>query len=147
MECRIAGVVPVAGNWSGECCIAVRQMLAGRSVSVKMVETLQCGRIHAVDILLSMGRLLYGVWKVENKYRFVMGEVGFVIGIHRQEICRSLNPIKTNLSLCLLGKPLSTFLLEHGYAATETDKVTPTEQEISKSASLSHLPSACTPGL
>ncbi|XP_076616576.1 tudor domain-containing protein 1 [Chaetodon auriga] len=94
MECRIAGVVPVAGNWSGECCIAVRQMLAGKSVTVKLVETPEYGRIHVVDILLSM------------------------------------------------GKQLSTFLLEYGYAAKETDKITPTEQEIRKSASLSHLISA-----
>lgn len=57
MECRIAGVVPVAGNWSGECCMAVKQMLAGKTVAVRLVETLENGRIHAVDILLSMGRL------------------------------------------------------------------------------------------
>ncbi|XP_070847181.1 tudor domain-containing protein 1 [Chaetodon trifascialis] len=82
MECRIAGVVPVAGNWSGECCIAVRQMLAGKSVTIKLVETPEYGRIHVVDILLSM------------------------------------------------GKQLSAFLLECGYAAKETDKMTPTEQEI-----------------
>ncbi|XP_073345172.1 tudor domain-containing protein 1 [Pagrus major] len=58
MECRIAGVVPVAGNWSGECCIAVRQLLAGKTVTVKLVETLEHGRIHTVDILLSMGKQL-----------------------------------------------------------------------------------------
>lgn len=56
MECCIAGVVPVGGNWSGECCIAVRQMLVGKTVSVNLVETLE-NRIHAVDILLSIGRL------------------------------------------------------------------------------------------
>lgn len=57
MECRIAGVVPVAGNWSGECCIAVRQLLAGKTVTVKLVDMLGHGRIHTVDIQLSMGRL------------------------------------------------------------------------------------------
>ncbi|KAM8730279.1 tudor domain-containing protein 1 isoform 2-T2 [Acanthopagrus schlegelii] len=82
MECRIAGVVPVAGNWSGECCIAVRQLLAGKTVTVKLVDMLKHGRIHTVDILLAM------------------------------------------------GKQLSTFLLEHGYAAEETVNTTPTEQEI-----------------
>lgn len=65
MECRIAGVVPLAGNWSGECCIAVRQLLAGKTVPVRLVETQQNGRIHAVDILLSMG-MLYGVGKTEK---------------------------------------------------------------------------------
>ncbi|XP_039990647.1 tudor domain-containing protein 1 isoform X2 [Xiphias gladius] len=93
MECRIAGVVPLAGNWSGECCIAVRQLLAGRTVPVRLVETQQNGRIHAVDILLSM------------------------------------------------GKHLSMFLLEHGYAAKETVNVIPTQQEINAmmSASLANF--------
>lgn len=59
MECRIAGVVPVGGNWSGECCIAVRQMLSCKTVSVRLVKTLE-NRIHAVDILLSIGRLYHG---------------------------------------------------------------------------------------
>uniref|UniRef100_A0A671WXD7 Tudor domain containing 1 n=1 Tax=Sparus aurata TaxID=8175 RepID=A0A671WXD7_SPAAU len=90
--CRIAGVVPVAGNWSGECCIAVRQLLAGKTVTVKLVDMLEHGRIHTVDIQLSM------------------------------------------------GKQLSTFLLDHGYAAEETVNRTPTEQEISMvSASLENF--------
>nr|XP_046232521.1 tudor domain-containing protein 1 isoform X2 [Scatophagus argus] len=82
MECCIAGVVPVADKWSGECCIAVRQLLAGKIISVKLVETLEYSRIHAVDVLLSM------------------------------------------------GKQLSAFLIENGYAAKETISATPTEQEI-----------------
>lgn len=57
MECHIAGVVPVTGNWSGECRISVKQLLAGKIVTVRLVESLENGRIHAVDILLSMGRL------------------------------------------------------------------------------------------
>ncbi|XP_044033632.1 tudor domain-containing protein 1 isoform X2 [Siniperca chuatsi] len=89
MECCIAGVVPVAGNWSGECCIAVRQLLAGKTVTVRLEETLEYGRIHAVDILLSM------------------------------------------------GKQVSTFLLEHGYAEQEAVNVTPTEQEINAMVSAS----------
>lgn len=56
MECRIAGVVPSAGNWSGQCSIAVRQLLGGKAVTAKLVETLESGHVHAVDILLSMGR-------------------------------------------------------------------------------------------
>lgn len=47
----------MAGSWSGECCIAVRQLLAGKIVTVRLVETVEDGRIHAVDILLSMGDL------------------------------------------------------------------------------------------
>ncbi|XP_042253348.1 tudor domain-containing protein 1 isoform X1 [Thunnus maccoyii] len=89
IECCIAGVVPVTGNWSGECCIAVRQLLTGKAVTATVVETLENGRIHVVDILLSM------------------------------------------------GKQLSTFLLEQGYAAEETVSVTPTEQEINAMVSAS----------
>ncbi|KAI3365245.1 hypothetical protein L3Q82_010339, partial [Scortum barcoo] len=82
LECRVAGVVPVTGSWSGECCITVKQMLAGKTVTVRLVETVDHGRVHAVDILLSM------------------------------------------------GKQLSAFLVENGYAAEETTNVTPTKQEI-----------------
>ena len=57
MECRIAGVVPVTDSWSAECCLSVKRLLAGKTVTVKQEETLENGRIHAVDILLSMGRL------------------------------------------------------------------------------------------
>ncbi|XP_070783515.1 tudor domain-containing protein 1 [Enoplosus armatus] len=90
MECCIAGVVPMAFNWSGESCIAVRQLLAVKTVTVRLVDTLEDGRIHAVDILLSM------------------------------------------------GKQLSTFLIEHGYAAQETVNAnTPTEQEIKAMVSAS----------
>ncbi|XP_071319718.1 tudor domain-containing protein 1 [Trachinotus anak] len=59
MECWIAGVVPMDGsNWSGECRIAVRQLLAGKTVTVRPVEALENGRIHAVDVLLSTGKQL-----------------------------------------------------------------------------------------
>ncbi|KAM7381616.1 hypothetical protein PAMA_012453 [Pampus argenteus] len=89
MECRIAGVVPVTDNWSDESCFAVRQLLASKTVTVKVVETLENGRLYSVDILLSM------------------------------------------------GKRLSTFLIEHGYAAEETVNVIPTEQEMNAMMSAS----------
>uniref|UniRef100_UPI0037E92CC5 tudor domain-containing protein 1 n=1 Tax=Semicossyphus pulcher TaxID=241346 RepID=UPI0037E92CC5 len=89
MECRVAGVMSASDSWPGECCIAVRQLLAGKTVTVKLVETLENGRVHAVDVLLST------------------------------------------------GKQLSTFLLEHGYAAEETVNIAPTEQEINAMVSAS----------
>lgn len=45
----------MGGSWSAECCIAVRQLLEDRIFTVHLVETLENGRIHAVDIKLSMG--------------------------------------------------------------------------------------------
>ncbi|XP_037546981.1 tudor domain-containing protein 1 [Nematolebias whitei] len=83
MECRIAGVVPAFNGWSGECCLAVEQMLAGKTVTVKLLETTEDGFVHLVDILLS------------------------------------------------LGKQLSTFLIEGGYAQKETVSAAPTNGDIS----------------
>uniref|UniRef100_A0A3Q1I304 Tudor domain containing 1 n=1 Tax=Acanthochromis polyacanthus TaxID=80966 RepID=A0A3Q1I304_9TELE len=82
MECRIAGVVPVVSKWSGESCTATSQLIVGRAMTARLVDTQEDGRIHAVDILLSM------------------------------------------------GKQLSTFLLEHGYAQEEMVNIAPTEQDI-----------------
>uniref|UniRef100_A0A3P8TKQ9 Tudor domain-containing protein 1 n=1 Tax=Amphiprion percula TaxID=161767 RepID=A0A3P8TKQ9_AMPPE len=92
MECRIAGVVPVGSKWSSESCIATSQLIVGKTVTVRLVETQEDGRIHAVDILLSM------------------------------------------------GKRLSTFLIEHGYAQEEM-VIAPTEQDINAlvSASLANF--------
>lgn len=55
MECRVAGVEPLDGSWSDECCSAVKPLLAGRVVTVKLVETLKNVHAHAVDIELPMG--------------------------------------------------------------------------------------------
>ncbi|KAM6896989.1 tudor domain-containing protein 1 [Xenentodon cancila] len=88
MECRIVGVVPVSGQWSAECCNAVKQLLAGKTLSVKLIETPENSHRHAVDILLSM------------------------------------------------GKQLSTFLLEQGYAQQETLNPEPSEKGYTGSTSL-----------
>nr|XP_015818615.2 tudor domain-containing protein 1 isoform X1 [Nothobranchius furzeri] len=58
MACQIAGVVPVLNQWSDECCVAMKQLLAGKIVTVKLLETLDNGHIHAVDLLLSAGKQL-----------------------------------------------------------------------------------------
>lgn len=55
MECRIADVTPVLNDWSGECCLAIKQLLSGKMVTVELLETLENGRVHVVDILLSLG--------------------------------------------------------------------------------------------
>ncbi|KAK9530366.1 hypothetical protein VZT92_011871 [Zoarces viviparus] len=89
MECRITGVVPATGSWSSECCISVKRLLAGKIVTIRLVETQENGRVHSVDILFSM------------------------------------------------GKTLSTFLLEHGYAEEEAVNIVPTQQEINTMMSTS----------
>ncbi|KAM8836922.1 tudor domain-containing protein 1 [Spinachia spinachia] len=82
MQCRIIGVVPTGGSWSSECCISVKQLLAGKILTTRMVETHEDGRIHSVDITLCM------------------------------------------------GKKLSTFLVDHGYAEEEAVNTVPTKKEI-----------------
>uniref|UniRef100_A0A673ANQ3 Tudor domain containing 1 n=1 Tax=Sphaeramia orbicularis TaxID=375764 RepID=A0A673ANQ3_9TELE len=67
MECCIVGVVPAATTWSSECCIAIRQLLAGKMVTVIPVETVGNSHVHAVDILLSMGKNL-SVFLLEHGY-------------------------------------------------------------------------------
>lgn len=65
MECYIAGVVPLAGTWSAESCLAVRQLIEGKIVQVKLLGTEENGHVHAVDILLCKG----GSCKVRKNWK------------------------------------------------------------------------------
>lgn len=121
MECGIAQVVPVGDTWSAECCIAVSQLLAERIITVHLVETLENGHIHAVDIKLSMGE-------------YIGGGGNTMI----TTVCVLL--------ICLSGK-LSTILIERGYATGNHINATPTEQEIRKSQLLLPFWSVCSWGL
>uniref|UniRef100_A0A3P8ZBS7 Tudor domain containing 1 n=1 Tax=Esox lucius TaxID=8010 RepID=A0A3P8ZBS7_ESOLU len=90
MECTVAGITPVTDCWMGECCIAVRQLVAGKSLKLTVVDTDKNGRTYAVDILLAS-----------------------------------------------IGKQLSTFLMDHGYAVSEVVNTKPTEVEIDSLVSAS----------
>lgn len=67
LECRIAGVVPLDGSWTAECCIAVKQLLAGQTVTARPIEMVENGRIHVVDVQLPTGGLydIIHVWKYD----------------------------------------------------------------------------------
>lgn len=65
MECYIAGVVPLTATWSAESCIAVKQLIGGKTVKVKLLGTEENGHVHAVDILLSKG----GLYKVRKNLK------------------------------------------------------------------------------
>ncbi|KAM9837932.1 tudor domain-containing protein 1 [Aulostomus maculatus] len=67
MECRVAGVRPVAGDWSGECDIAMRRLLVGKTVTVRLLEMTKNSHTYAVDILLSMGNHL-SAFLIEHGY-------------------------------------------------------------------------------
>ncbi|KAF5896519.1 tudor domain-containing protein 1 isoform X1 [Clarias magur] len=53
LQCCIAGVSPVTSSWSGECCIALRQLVAGKSLTFTVVDFLCCNTVLAVDAPLS----------------------------------------------------------------------------------------------
>ncbi|XP_055006233.1 tudor domain-containing protein 1 isoform X2 [Boleophthalmus pectinirostris] len=67
IECCIAEVVPAADAWSGKCCIAVRQLLEGKTLTVKMLDSVDKGHVHAVDIVLSRGNTLSS-FLLEHEY-------------------------------------------------------------------------------
>ncbi|XP_064858449.1 tudor domain-containing protein 1 isoform X3 [Oncorhynchus nerka] len=83
LECSVAGITPVTDSWMGVCCMAVRQLVAGKSLTLTVVDTQENDRTYAVDILLT--------------------------------------PI---------GKQLSTFLMDQGYAVREDVNKKRAEQDV-----------------
>ena len=53
VECRVAGIEPVTDSWTEEWSIAVKQLVAGKSLTVTVVDVQESGRLHSVDVLLS----------------------------------------------------------------------------------------------
>ncbi|XP_067100599.1 tudor domain-containing protein 1 isoform X3 [Osmerus mordax] len=53
VECRVAGIEPVTDSWTEECIIAVKQLVAGKSLTVTVVDVQESDRVHSVDVLLS----------------------------------------------------------------------------------------------
>ncbi|XP_017551496.1 tudor domain-containing protein 1 isoform X1 [Pygocentrus nattereri] len=84
LQCCVAGVMAVTGSWTGECCVAVRQLVAAKNLTFTVIDIMHSGSLFAVDAPLST-----------------------------------------------LGKNLSTFLIDQGYAIKESTPSKPqTEQEI-----------------
>ncbi|KAM4524090.1 tudor domain-containing protein 1 [Odontesthes bonariensis] len=100
MECQIAGVAPVSGNWSEKCCIAVRLLLAGKTLTVKLVETQEISRVHAVDILLSAGKHL-STFLLEEGYAL---KETVNAAPTEQDICAMLNASLENFRCLSDGK-------------------------------------------
>uniref|UniRef100_A0A673N8Y7 Tudor domain-containing protein 1 n=1 Tax=Sinocyclocheilus rhinocerous TaxID=307959 RepID=A0A673N8Y7_9TELE len=72
LQCCVAGVKPLTGSWTGECTIAIRQLIAGKILTFTVLDIVNGGALLAVDVPLST-----------------------------------------------LGKYMSTFLIEQGYAVKE----------------------------
>ncbi|XP_017338221.2 tudor domain-containing protein 1 [Ictalurus punctatus] len=78
LQCCIAGVTAITSSWTGQCCIALRQLVAGKSLTFTVVDVLNSSTVFAVDAPLST-----------------------------------------------LGKNLSTFLIDQGYAMKENNSTKP----------------------
>ncbi|XP_066520883.1 tudor domain-containing protein 1 [Hoplias malabaricus] len=84
LHCCVAGVKAVASSWTGECSIAVRQLVAAKNLTFTVMDIMNSGTLLAVDAPLST-----------------------------------------------LGKNLSTFLIDQGYAFEEGTPTNPhTQQDI-----------------
>lgn len=56
LQCCIAGVTAITSSWTGECCIALRQLVSGKSLTFTVVDVLYSS-VLAVDASLSaLGR-------------------------------------------------------------------------------------------
>lgn len=64
LQCCIAGVTAITSSWTGECCIALRQLVAGKNLTFTVVDVLNSSTVFAVDAPLST--LGIAVYHVEN---------------------------------------------------------------------------------
>ncbi|XP_060794982.1 tudor domain-containing protein 1 [Neoarius graeffei] len=53
LRCCIAGVTAITSSWTGECCIALRQQVAGKILTFTVVDVLNSSTVLAVDAPLS----------------------------------------------------------------------------------------------
>lgn len=57
LQCCVAGVTAITSSWTGECCIALRQLVAGKTLTFTVVDVLNNNSVFAVDAPLStLGR-------------------------------------------------------------------------------------------
>uniref|UniRef100_A0A665VK44 Tudor domain containing 1 n=1 Tax=Echeneis naucrates TaxID=173247 RepID=A0A665VK44_ECHNA len=100
LECCIAGVVPLDGNWSAECCVAMRQLLAGKTVTVRPVGTVENGCVHTVNIQLSTGKQL-STFLLEHNYAT---KETVTATPTQQDISAMMNVSLANFKRCSIGK-------------------------------------------
>ncbi|XP_023652742.2 tudor domain-containing protein 1 isoform X2 [Paramormyrops kingsleyae] len=67
VHCQVAGVTVVTGGWPEECSVAVRQLVAGKSLAVTVVDKLDGGP-WAVDMELTAVGSKLSMFLVENGY-------------------------------------------------------------------------------
>ncbi|KAI5623300.1 tudor domain-containing protein 1, partial [Silurus asotus] len=68
LQCCIAGVTALSSSWTGECCIALRQLVAGKILTFTVMDVLKDSTVFAVDAPLStLGKNL-GTFLIEQGY-------------------------------------------------------------------------------
>lgn len=68
LQCCIAGVKPLTGSWTGECCIAVRQLIAGKSLTFTVLDIMNDGELFAVDALVSTLGKYMSTFLIDQSY-------------------------------------------------------------------------------
>ncbi|XP_052467605.1 tudor domain-containing protein 1 isoform X3 [Carassius gibelio] len=68
LQCCVAGVKPLTGSWTGECTIAVRQLIAGKSLTFTVLDIMNDGALLAVDVPLSTLGKYMSIFLIEQGY-------------------------------------------------------------------------------
>ncbi|XP_061088182.1 tudor domain-containing protein 1 isoform X3 [Conger conger] len=68
VECRVAGVVALTGSWTEECCIGSRQLLAGKSLPMTVIDVPDNSDVWAVDLMPPAVGKKFSTFLVEQGY-------------------------------------------------------------------------------
>ncbi|GAA6110294.1 tudor domain-containing protein 1 isoform X1 [Tachysurus ichikawai] len=70
IQCCIAGVTAITSSWTAECCIALRQLVAGKSLTFTVVDVLNTSSVFAVDAPLSVLGKNMSAFLIDQGYAF-----------------------------------------------------------------------------
>ncbi|XP_047672884.1 tudor domain-containing protein 1 isoform X3 [Tachysurus fulvidraco] len=70
LQCCVAGVTAITSSWTAECCIALRQLVAGKSLTFTVVDVLSTSSVFAVDAPLSLLGKNMSTFLIDQGYAF-----------------------------------------------------------------------------
>uniref|UniRef100_A0A8B9KBJ0 Tudor domain containing 1 n=1 Tax=Astyanax mexicanus TaxID=7994 RepID=A0A8B9KBJ0_ASTMX len=73
LQCCVAGVTALTDSWTGECNIAVRQLVAGKTLTFTVMEIMNDGTLLAVDVSLSMLGKNLSAFLIDQGYAMKVG--------------------------------------------------------------------------
>ncbi|XP_058650090.1 tudor domain-containing protein 1 isoform X2 [Onychostoma macrolepis] len=68
LQCCVAGVKPLTGSWTGECTIAVRQLIAGKILTFTVLDIVNDGALLAVDVPINTLGKYMSTFLIEQGY-------------------------------------------------------------------------------